>query len=94
MSAAAFFALQTSTTGGRNPNTSQKECANSCSAVPVLAPAQFAVWRRRWQRALELKFLIGRYGQDDLELLFVRCQWCEIRFGRRVGQLLEQKRAT
>jgi hypothetical protein len=32
--------------------------------------------------------------EGDLELLFVRCQWCEIRFGRRVGQLLEQKRAT
>jgi hypothetical protein len=24
----------------------------------------------------------------------VRCRWCEIRFGRRIGQLLEQKRAT
>ncbi len=31
---------------------------------------------------------------DDLELLFVRCQWCEIRFGRRIGQLFQQKRAA
>jgi hypothetical protein len=32
--------------------------------------------------------------EDDLELLFVRCQWCEIRFGRRIGQLFQQKLAA
>ncbi len=31
---------------------------------------------------------------DDLELLYVRCQWCEIRFGQRIGQLFQQKRAA
>jgi hypothetical protein len=31
---------------------------------------------------------------EDLELLDVRCQWCEIRFGKRIGQLFEKKRAA
>jgi hypothetical protein len=31
---------------------------------------------------------------DDLELLYVRCLWCEKRFGQRIGQLFEQKRAA
>ena len=30
----------------------------------------------------------------DLELLFVRCQWCDERFGQRIGQLFQQKRAA
>jgi hypothetical protein len=32
--------------------------------------------------------------EDDLELLCVRCRWCEIRFGRRIGQLFQQKLAA
>ncbi len=31
---------------------------------------------------------------DDLELLSVRCQLCDLRFGRRIGQLFEQKLAA
>jgi len=31
---------------------------------------------------------------DDLELLFVRCQACDDRFGQRIGQLFQQKRAA
>jgi hypothetical protein len=34
------------------------------------------------------------HDEDDLELLAVRCQRCEIRFGRRLAQLFEQKRAA
>jgi hypothetical protein len=32
--------------------------------------------------------------EEDLELLSVRCQWCEIRFRRRIGQLFQQKLAA
>jgi hypothetical protein len=31
---------------------------------------------------------------DDLELLSVRCLWCDLRFGQRIGQLFQQKRAA
>jgi hypothetical protein len=34
------------------------------------------------------------YDDDDLELLVVRCQWCDLRFGKRLGQFFEQKLAT
>jgi hypothetical protein len=34
------------------------------------------------------------HEDDDLELLYVRCLWCEKRFGQRIGQLFEQKRAA
>jgi hypothetical protein len=34
------------------------------------------------------------HDNDDLELLDVRCRWCEIRFGQRLGQLVEKKRAA
>ena len=34
------------------------------------------------------------HDEEDLELLVVRCQWCEIRFGRRIGQLFQQKLAA
>jgi hypothetical protein len=32
--------------------------------------------------------------EDDLQLLLVRCQACDLRFGQRIGQLFEQKRAA
>jgi hypothetical protein len=28
--------------------------------------------------------------EDDLELLIVRCQWCDLRFGKRLARLFEQ----
>jgi hypothetical protein len=28
------------------------------------------------------------------EVLYVRCQWCEIRFGKRLARLFEQKLAA
>jgi hypothetical protein len=34
------------------------------------------------------------HDDDDLELLEVRCLWCEKRFGQRLGQLFENKRAA
>jgi hypothetical protein len=34
------------------------------------------------------------HDDDDLELLDVRCLCCEIRFGKRIGQLLDKKRAA
>jgi hypothetical protein len=34
------------------------------------------------------------HDDDDLELLEVRCRWCEKRFGQRLGQLFEKKRAA
>jgi hypothetical protein len=34
------------------------------------------------------------HDDDDLELLYLRCQWCEIRFGKRLARLFEQKLAA
>jgi hypothetical protein len=34
------------------------------------------------------------HDDDDLELLCVRCQWCDLRFGKRLARLFEQKLAA
>ncbi len=34
------------------------------------------------------------HDDDDLELLDVRCRWCEKRFGQRLGQRIQQKLAA
>jgi hypothetical protein len=34
------------------------------------------------------------HDDDDLELLYLRCQWCDVRFAKRLALLFEQKRAA
>jgi hypothetical protein len=34
------------------------------------------------------------HDDEDVELLYVRCQWCEIGFGKRLARLFEQKLAA
>jgi hypothetical protein len=34
------------------------------------------------------------HDEDDLELLSVRCLWCDLRFGKRLARLFDQKLAA
>jgi hypothetical protein len=34
------------------------------------------------------------HDDEDLELLSVRCQWCDLRFGKRLARLFEGKLAA